>query len=438
MKKILGTVLVVLLILVVLGLVGLQVFLTKGLTSTLNKGVFPAVKTMYGLDMSIENASVNILKGTADLQGFSARNLKGYQQPALLRFDECRMDVDIMSLLKRDPIIINEAKAIGAVLIIERNKEKKINVQELADALKPVESAEPESTQPTAEAPAHPQPAKQKEPIPIHIRRIVANVQVLYTDSGRNRNYPLNLDLTARDLFTVPETGQPSSLITLRGSIADDQNSFATDLNAIVEPLIDPAHASFTLSGSILNIDSQLLVDLLEKNDIKSSAFSLGPSIRSTQGQFKDSSINLTVKDLEAYGGSFKEAKLKLPVTGTLTRPWIDLPGALKSFLSDHALDIGKSFGLNKLKEELGKETGVELGDSPQETLVNALTNSVEEISENDALRDLVEQVSGAKTNTNKPIKEAVGDALIDQLEDSVKELEDNEEVKDLLRGLFK
>lgn len=435
MKKILGTVLVVLLVLVVLGLVGLQAFLTKGLTATLNKGVFPAVKAMYGLNMSIENASVNVLKGTAVLEGFMVRNLKGYQEPVLLRFDECRMDVDIMSLISRDPIIVNEAVADGAVLVIERNKEKKINMQELAEALKPVESAEEESAADTE--PEAPQPAEKAEPIPLHVRRIVANLEVQYIDSGRDRRYPLDLNLTARDIFTVPEAGQPSSLITLRGSMADDKRSFVTDLNAMVEPLTDLKKPNFTLSGSILDIDAEFIADLLEKNDMKSGPFSITPSIRCRQGQLEDSVVSLRLKELQIHNAVIGEAKLQLPVLSQ--PPWINLPAALTDFLSKQGLNIGLNLGL----KELSKEAGVELGDSPQETLMNALTNNVKEIGDSEALQDLIQQVApGAlSTNgavTNKPVKEAVGDALIEQLEDNVKELEGNEEVKDLLRGLFK
>ncbi|MFA7368874.1 MAG: hypothetical protein WC334_04445, partial [Kiritimatiellales bacterium] len=140
--KTLGIILAALLLIVVLLGVGLQMFLTKGLTTALNRRVFPVVKSMYGLDMSITNASVNLLKGTAELDGFTVRNLKGYEEPTLLTFDKCLLEVEMLSLLKRDPVVIQMAEAKGATLIIERNKEELFNVKELADALKPVESKE--------------------------------------------------------------------------------------------------------------------------------------------------------------------------------------------------------------------------------------------------------------------------------------------------------
>ena len=63
--KTLRTILIVLLVILVLLIAGLQVFLTRGLSTALNDVVFPAVKTISGLEMSITDASVNLLKGRA-------------------------------------------------------------------------------------------------------------------------------------------------------------------------------------------------------------------------------------------------------------------------------------------------------------------------------------------------------------------------------------
>jgi hypothetical protein len=469
MKKILATVLVVLLVIVVLLGVGLQMFLTKGLTSALNNNVFPAVKSMYGLDMSIENASVNILKGTADLKGFTTRNLKGYEEPYLLRFDECRMEIDMMSLLKRNPIVIKEAKAIGALLVIERNSEKQINVQELFDALKPVKSAEEASpTEPKDK------PAKAAKPVPVHIQKIIANVKVVYADSGKDRTYPLELNLTANDLFTVAADGQPTSRIALSGSLADDENSFATDLTASIEPLTHPKKPTFTISGSILNIDAALFDEALAKNNIKGDSFSIRPSIRCQKGQLKDSFIKLSAQNLQiknTHVGGLDN--VKLPILSE--PPWIDFTGILTSL----PLDLALNFGLSKLQEELGGEIGIGSTGSPQEALIGALTNNVKELQDAaPALQAIIEQMipstqstNSAITNgipktvgdvmnalekelqkpemqelteqiipsgkTNKPSKKATGDALINVLEDNINELEDNEAVKDVLRGFF-
>ncbi|QHI68554.1 AsmA family protein [Tichowtungia aerotolerans] len=441
--KTLGTILIVLFVIVALLGVGLQMFLTKGLTSALNQGVFPAVKAMYGLEMSITNASVNVLKGTAELQGFAVRNLKGYEEPYLLTFDDCLMEVDMMSLIRRDPILINRAEAHGAVLVVERNSDRKFNVKELADALKPVESSTAPDTEPEEKAEPQRVPAPEKEvaktePVPVHIRRIIADLRVLYSDSKRDREYPLDLQLKASDLFTVPEKSQPNSLIVLRGSLADDSNSFATDLSAVLEPLTDPANPTFNATGSILDIDAEFLEELLSKNDMESGVFSIKPSITCNQGRLEGSDIDLVIKDLKIYNAEIGETKLTLPITGTLQKPWIDLSGTLSSLFSEQALNIGKAVGLQELKKELGIEDGA----ITQQTLMGQLTNRVEEINDSPALQELIQQIAPGtqptnSTSTNQPIKKAIGNALIEQLEQNVKEVEGNEAVKDLLRGFF-
>ena len=215
--KIFGTVLAVLLLIVVLLGVGLQMFLTKGLTSALNQRVFPAVKSTYGLDMSITNASVNLLKGTAELAGFTVRNLKGYAEPCLLTFDKCLLEVEMMSLLKRDPVVIKLAEAKGATLVIEQNKEQMINVKELADKLKPVKRAPAPANQTPAQTASSTVPSAKpaSKPVPVQIRRIAVDVLVKCVNIEYIGNADLKLRLTGSDLFTVPAAGQPNSLIIL-------------------------------------------------------------------------------------------------------------------------------------------------------------------------------------------------------------------------------
>lgn len=426
--KTLGIILTVLLVILGLALFGLQIFLTKGLTTALNQGVFPAVKGMYGLEMSITNASVNLFKGDALLEGFTVRNLKGYEEPTLLTFDTCRLELDMLSLLKRDPVVIKLAEADGAVLTVERNKQKLYNVKELADALKPVESKE---AAPKAEPT---EPAAKAKPVPVHIRRIAVDSRVRYIDSGRSRTYDLNLRLTGSDLFTVPAEGQPNSLLVLRGSLAHKKDAFATDLNAIVEPLTDPKNPSFNATGSILDISADFIADLLKSNDMESSSFSVKPSITCDAGLLKGSRIDLVLNDLKIYGTDIGDTTLKLPLNGTLTSPSLDITGAIQSLFSEQGLKIGKTLGLRELQKQLGGGTNA----APRDLLLGGLTNNVKEIQKNPALQGLLDQIVPGQTNTavtNRSTGEAVGNALADQLSKSVKEL-DNEAVKQSLKNL--
>ncbi len=428
--KTLRIIFLVLLVIVALLGFGLQTFLNKGLTAALNQTVFPAVQSMYGLELSIENASVNLLKGSAELQGFAVRNLKGYEEPTLLTFDQCRLDIEMMSLLKRDPIIIKLAEAKGATLTIERNKEKKYNVKELADALKPVESAkDPSKPKPESE----PAPAKEKaKSIPVHIRRIAMDATVIYADSKRDRKFPLNLRLTGSDLFTVPAEGQSDSLLVLRGSLADDENAFTTDLNAIVEPLVNPAKPSFNATGSVLDIDAEFLKELLDKNDMESGSFSIKPSITCEKGRLKGSYIDLILTDLKIYGAEIGDTTLPMQLGGTLKKPTVDLTAALQALFSEQSVNILKTIGL--------KELGISSTDTPSDMIAGGLTNSVKEIAESPELQQLIQQVLDPDaTSTNPPLSKTLSDVLFEQLEKNVKEVETNDadDLKGMINSLF-
>ncbi|NOU35333.1 MAG: hypothetical protein HOO88_00940 [Kiritimatiellaceae bacterium] len=431
--KIFGIILAVLLVILALLGVGLQMFLTKGLTTALNQKVFPAVKTMYGLDISITNASVNLFKGTAELNGFAVRNLKGYEEPTLLTFDKCLLEVEMMSLLKRNPVVVKQLTAQGAMLVIERNKEERFNVKELADALNPIKSTKAQAPAPQQTAPAM-EPAKAKS-IPVHIRRLAVDTVVKYVDSKQNKTNDLNLRLTGSDLFTIPAAGQPNSLLVLRGSMDHGKDNFVTDLNAILEPLTDPANPSFNATGSILDIDTGLLGSLLKKNNLESSAFSIKPSITCAKGRLDGSRIDLVLKSLKIYGTDIGDTTLKLPLNGTLQRPMLDITGAIQSLFSEQGLKIGKTLGLRELKKQLGADADA----APREALLGALTNNVKEISDSPALQQLIEQVAPGTNNaaaTTQTLGEAVGNALSEQLDKNVKGFENNQAVKDSLKSL--
>jgi len=397
-----------LVLLVVLGLLGfgLQRFLTEGLTAALNNTILPAVKSEYGLDVRIEKASVTLLKGRAELHGLSVRNLEGYEEPTLLTVDSFLLKFDMMSLLKHDPIIITLAEANGVALTVERNEHRNINIQELIEKLQA--TAKPSNQD--LEAMGRDLPLEEKVPLavtgaagqcPLHFRRIAIDGTVLYADPKRNRTLPMNLRLTGSDLFTVPAEGQPDSLLVLRGSLADDENAFVTDLNAIVKPLTDPANPNFNATGSVLDIDAELLKELLDKNDMASGPFSIKPSITCNRGKIKGSYIDLTLTDLEIYGAKLGDTTLPLQLKGTLQKPVFDMTAALQALFSAQSVNILKTIGLKDLGLQLG-------GGEPSDT-----------------------------TATNPLI--TLSDVLIEQLEKNVKEVksDDTDALKGLLNDLF-
>lgn len=404
--KTLRITLTILFVIVVLLGVGLQIFLTRGLTTALNEGVFPYIKGTYGLDLSVADASVNLLSGSANLDGLAVRNLPGYTKDNLLTVEQCRIKVGMLSLLRHSPIVIQLAELQGAVLTVERNKEKKVNVRELAESFEPEEpSAQvepvPNIPQPQPGRPETPpptgEPTKTKPaapPIPIHLSRVTVNARIKYADSGLQKDYDLDLELTANNLFTVPEEGQPDSLITLRGSLFDDKAAFLTDLSIIFEPITDPDNPTFSATGSVLDISVELLGNFLKKHDMESSSFSIKPSIACKKGRLDGSKINLVLNDLKFYGADIGNTTLPLAIRGTLQAPFLDITSAIQAVASEQSVAIGKAIARQEMQKKLNKqrpdgtETNQPVGEAAGDMLFNELEKNVKELKGNDALRD--------------------------------------------------
>ena len=416
--------LVLLLIITLIGL-GVQTFLARGLASVLNQRVFPEIQARYGLVLSVEDASVSLLKRRAEFWGFAIRNLEGFGEPALLTVDKCKIDLELLSLLKRNPIVFKLVKAKGVTLVAERNGKGALNLQELADALDPKPAPQEEPAAPYTGAPLRvvAESAPQEEPtapapaaaasgdMPVHIRRLVLDGFVRYVDTERNLRIPLSLRLLASDLFSIPAEDQPFSLIVLRGAHADNPDTFVTDLNAIVEPLVDPENPSFDLSGGIEKISTDLLTDLLVQYDMESdSFFSIKPSVTCKQGSLEGSHVNLVLDDLTYRGAALGEIALKFPFTGTLQNPEYDLTLAIQSIFSKQTIKLLSTIGL----QELDKATG-----------------DPEEKPESQEAGETAPPEPPQPKESKTP-----GDLLFEQLEKSMKEVEGNKDIKDALNKL--
>ena len=276
---------VLLVILILLGF-GTQVFLTRTLNDQLTRRVIPEIEAKYGLIASYDTATLDLLKRRVDLGGLTVRNPDGFRNPTLLTADNCSVIVELKSLIKRAPLIIKRVQVDGATLTIERNKERLINVQEISGS-----AGHPLlQKRPTGAPTAMKQPETALEKVrtaiqkksgkAIQFRRIEMNGAILYDDRARSQDYLFNVELAANNLFTVPATNQPSTLVTLRGALASNPDEFATDLNAFIEPLTHLETPTFNATGSIENIDPELIKKELRKNKWKAAHFQSNPPSR--------------------------------------------------------------------------------------------------------------------------------------------------------------
>ena len=411
MKKFFLITLSILIVAIVLLLAGLQIYLTRGLASTLNSTVFPEVEKTYGVKLSISGASVNLFKGTATLNELTVSNLKNYEEPYLLTAERGYVEIDLFSLLRRKPVVFKNIEATGAVLTVEKNSEGKINIQQIAAALTPEKPETPAPETPPAEPPAEEAPPA---PIPVHIRRIMAEAQVRFVNIIENKPLDLSLRFTGNDIFTVPESSQPDTLIVLRGALTQNQHAFVTDLNAIVKPLVNPELPSFSAAGSILDISSDLITDLLAKNNAECSSFSVKPTITSRDGIIDGSRVELVLNELKLQGAEIGEASLKIPLSGKWNAPKADISGAIRSLFSKQALNIGKAL------------------------LQKNMANNVKELSDAPVTQELIEKIipNSTSTESTNTLGETIGGAIAEQLEKNVKELKGNEEAVEAIKKL--
>ncbi len=462
MKKLISFLVVFALIIALLG-AGLQWFLTRGLTDALNKTVLPAVQARTGLEIGVTNAVIRLLDGSAVVEGLTVRNLPDYDQPHLFTADRCTVQLSLFSLLLRDPVVVPLVRAEGAVLTIEKNRQRRTNIRDLSEQLKqeraaaaepvddlpepipvPDPSAEPAPPEPDdpehTEAPAAPSapesaPAGTDEsgarPLPVQIRHVKIDGLVRYVDSHRKRTYRIDLRLEGENLFSIPSAEQPDTLLKLTGSLEQNRNAFRTDLSLILEPPVHPEQPDFTATGHILDMDIELIDTLLEKNEMAARSFSIKPSVRCRAGRLDGSHLDLILTDMVMYRREIGDTALQLPLRGTLQHPAIDLTGAIRSLFSRQALEIGRAAAV----KELGKDLGTNAPSGKD--LAGALTNRVKEVADTPALRELLDRAAGSSSPTGRPVKEAVGDALLEQLEKNVKEIEGNGAVRETLKGLF-
>jgi hypothetical protein len=425
--KILRNLLIVVLVLLVLAGVGLQMFLSKGLTEFVAGQILPKVEAEYGVEVSVENVSVNLLAAKAVAKGVRVGNPAGFTTPHLLTADSCSVTLELMSLLKRDPLVVNSIKLEGLDLQVERNKAGQINLTELtgqkiqlripeslSEALsadRPIGTAHPDefkepvavTTEP-AEAAAKP---TAQEMIPVHIRRLLVDGQITYTDPIDALNLPMKLRLTASDLYSIPAENQPDSLVVLRGSHAEKSDTFVTDLQAFVKPLSNPTAPSFTLSGTLNGIDASLVQKVLGAERMTSGPVSVNPSVTSKNGQLAGSIVQLVIQDLVIRNIAFGDTTLDVPLIGTIQNPQPDYTKALRDLYVNQPKQILKGVA-QKLLEVPQLQEGTNLTGQ-------ASSNEVENVPTEP--KDL-------------------GDVLVEQLEDNVKELQGNEELKNTIKNL--
>jgi hypothetical protein len=430
----------------------LHLFLQYGLTKTMREVVLPRIKAETGIDARVGRLSINLPSGILYLNDVAVKNPDGFLIENLASIDRIRLEVDLYSLLKQTPIIVNNIEVENALLNVVRNKDGEINLNQLRASPPAPDGPLPSPEYPVQEkvpdpgmesAPAQPAEAK---PLPeVLLKGLTCNAKLRYLDFRLDQlEVILDLGVSGSSLSTQRDPSVPWGDIAVIGSLGNNRTRFITDLKIRMAPLADPAAPSFNLTGKVMEIDPRIMEEAYSKLGIRSAPFGLEPVLQCRDGWFEESAVSLNLRDIvledklsDRLGGmaSIGSLRFMVPVEGSLQEPVVDIQSAFQTALGGNARPLLESF----LKGAAAKEAGLQ--ESPEtltDAAVEVLGAQVDEIGESEAakqaLKDLVNGEPSA-TNTSSPIS---SDVLVDILGEQVEEIGENEEIKDELKSLGK
>ncbi|MEN8255624.1 MAG: hypothetical protein ABFR33_09160 [Verrucomicrobiota bacterium] len=431
-------------------LLGLHLFLQFGLTKTMRDVVLPRIEAETGIDVRVGRLSINLPGGILYLNDVVVKNPDGFLLENLASIDRVRLEIDLHSLLKKAPILVESIEVENALLNVVRNKDGEINLDQWLATPPPLVEPGPDVGQPSPEPPPSaerpaPEPEKAK-PLPeVLVEALLCHAKVRYVDLKLDQlDIVLDLGVTGSSLSTQQDPSLPWGELFVIGSLGDKRTSFVTDLQVKLAPLSDPQAPSFDLSGKVLEIDPRLMEEAYSDLGIRSAPFGLDPQIHCREGWFRDSLVTLNITDIvledklsDRLGGmaSIGSLRFPVPVEGSLREPTVDVQQALYGAIGGNTQTLLESF----LKGAAAKEAGSqETPETLTDAAVEVLGAHVDEIGESEAakkaLKDLVDGEPFA-TNAPSPVS---SDVLIDILGEQVEEIGENEAVKDDLKNLGK
>ncbi len=385
MKKLLKIVAVLIIILIV-ALLGLQIFLNHGLNPVVQKAL-PQISKKTGMDIGIGNVAINLFGGSLRAENLRIANPTGFKEPNLFSIDNLNLDVGLKALLNKT-IRVSDANVKNAKFTLVRNAEGAVNLQKLQEKL-PKNAATnppPAAVTPTTET-ATRTDEKSEEPIEIpkvQIDQLAFTTLFEFVDFKTTNAQPnrlgLDLNLDASDIVTFGEkTESEWGNLHITGGLHQNPEAFKIDIKAKVAPITSTSPLSFTANGKMADLDLEKLGDIKKEIGITSSAIDLQINLAVNQGQFKKGSqLVATLHNAKLTGKlkrKYKHVKLMpklsitIPIKGSLAKPEIHITQAITAsilrnikenpdYLLDNISVDGKSLrhrlnkGLNKIHDK--------------------------------------------------------------------------------------
>lgn len=429
-------------------LLGLHLFLQHGLTKMMREGVLPRIEKETGIRANVGRLAINLPNGRLYLKKVEIQNPEGFLLENMASIERIVLEVDMLSLLKQEPIRVKKIEIENGLLNIIRNQDGDWNFSSGSEEVSPPVGGEPipEVDRPVTGQGGRVAQAPVEEPpelLEVLVEALQCTAKVRYLDFKLNQlDLVLELDLTGSNLSTQKDPSAPWGDLSLIGSLGSQRTRFVTDLHLRLAPVVDPQTPSFDLTGKVMEIDPRILEKIYNDLGIRSAPFGLDPRIHCRDGWFEESGVTLNLSNVvfedklaRQLGGmaTINGLQFSFPIEGSLQNPEVNLQRALHRAIGGNAQTLLDSF----LQGVVAKEAGLE---NPPENLTEAaiavLGEHVDEIGESETVQKVLKDLAeGGASDTNAPAPVS-SDVLIDILGEQLEEIGENEELKEELKNL--
>ena len=301
-KKIVVIVLVVLLAVIV----GLQMFLSYGLTSSFRKWVFPIAKERFNLDVTMDHITVNLFAGAMTIHGLQVANPAGFSEPDLVSVRQFGLDIGLISLFRGGIADIQKVSIKDACMIIVRNQKGQINIQEVIKEIQKGTSGEHQAAVPEGadEIETSGSDTEEKKLPDMKIQDMNVNTLINYIDyhfSEEPVKLGVEIHLLLKHIANYGNEDELSGTVNLQGKFSADKKEGKFNLDGRIAPVVDPTRMSFIITGTMQPIDLTVFQPFAEKYGMKAGLVSGTVNLLCDKGDFdpEKSEINLTFNQVQ-------------------------------------------------------------------------------------------------------------------------------------------
>lgn len=341
-------IIIVILALLIVAVVGLQIFLAYGLTNSMRKWVLPLIKEKYNLDVDIDHVSVNLLAGSLSVHGINIANPPDFIDANIISTKRCELDVGLLTLLKGGITEIEKAAVKDMQFNVILNKKGQLNIAVISENM----------PQPKATAQAHgAAPATKPGFATTEARKIPDTLikQMTIQSVFNFINYQvvkdpliisLKIFLKLKNVANYGNEDVLSGTVELRGKLAMAERESAFDLNGKIGPIIDPTTISCDLTGAIQVIDLKVFGESIERWGITNGTVAGTVRLLCKKGVFVPGKsmlilsfrqLKFTEKEIHGIEGLQPPSRfdIAVPITGTLMNPSVDIGAAILQTLAN-------------------------------------------------------------------------------------------------------